>query len=275
VTRSEPAGRICRTFEKLSSQTWLDLRDAEQMGHELGEESITDFLILALKRLHRYEMWINKFNKAQEGRTTGADWEWWFGANSRWFGMRVQAKKIDTGTLKYTGLYHTVRKGRRKQINLLLRDARRRRLYPLYCFYSYWDTRKVDLPWSCCSFPPQEELCGCTIADAYAVRQKMRMRAITVKDLSSIWLPWVCLVCCNGYGLTEGASLPERARNLVQQISDSPYVVPEIGSAPHYVLRLQEQRPESYHSFRPEQLDFLGDVDGILVVKERGGDQKG
>lgn len=265
---------ICRTFAKLSSKTWLDLGDAQRMGHEIGEESITDFLILELKRHHRYELWINKFTKPQEGRTTGADWEWWFGASGSWFGMRVQAKKIDSGTLKYTGLYHTVRKGRRKQINLLLRDAKKRKLFPLYCFYSFWDKEIADLPWSCCSFPPLEELCGCTVADAYAVRAKMKSQTVSVKDLASIWFPWICLVCCRGYGVDTAASLPERAHNLVQQMSDYRRDISLVEEPPHYVRFLLDQQPETSHSIGMDRLDFQGDIDGILVVRERHKDQE-
>src|SRR5262249_16061767 len=108
---------LCRTFETLSVRTWIDLRDSGMLGHSLSEESLTDLLVLDIGRLHRADVIIKKFTKPEEGRTTGADWEWWFVRGQSGFGMRVQAKKIGDDN-DYPGLLKTLPKSRRLQVNL-------------------------------------------------------------------------------------------------------------------------------------------------------------
>jgi Holliday junction resolvase len=55
----------------------------------MGEETITELLLLELKRRHENEIKIVPFNRRQEARN-GADWAWSF-EGKQWLGMRVQA----------------------------------------------------------------------------------------------------------------------------------------------------------------------------------------
>ncbi len=84
------SNRICRAFAFAAAQTWSELRDFS----EIEEPSITDYRLLDLKRMCPDEVQVIKFGKSRESKN-GADWEWWFGSGDEWFGMRVQAKKLN------------------------------------------------------------------------------------------------------------------------------------------------------------------------------------
>lgn len=156
---------VCQTFDRLAKMVWSTLADASRFHMAYGEESLTDQVLLELARSHPCEIAIRKFTKHEEGTRTGADWEWWFGDRTSWFGMRVQAKVLDAQSLRYASLSHRVRKSKKLQADLLLQDARKHDLFPLYCLYNYWTPDSVVFPWSCGSRPQAPDLLGCALAE--------------------------------------------------------------------------------------------------------------
>jgi hypothetical protein len=271
---------LCEIFGLLAARTWTDLRDAHEAGLSLGEEGITDQLLLSLKRACPTMIAISAFNRRIEGQTTGADWEWWFCGSTRSFGMRVQAKKLNIRSLRYDCLDHVVKGTRRTQVNLLIKDAeaQRPRLYPLYCFYNYWPESSVSLRWNCRSFAPHWEWFGCSVCDARAVKDMIAKGEKHVSAIGQISYPWMCLVCCTGYS-SPRASLPERARGVAVALSRSrkePSIrpsrareVPELvanSRVPHYVQLLLGHDV----SERSVEESILAErkIDGLLVVKE-------
>src|SRR5689334_17033203 len=215
LTRKRRTTNLYRTAQRLARQTWKNLHDSEQLGISLSEESITDFLLLQFARAHPREVTINKFSKADEGHTTGADWEWWFGVPSAWFGMRVQAKKLDY--MKYAGLLHTVSRTKRKQVNLLIRSAKNSGLCPFYCFYNYWGDRTVTLgqptPHS-----GDSRLQGCAVADAFQVRRRINKGLIRLSDIAPIAMPLDCLFGSTTSSIT--STLPIRIRDSVSTLAE-------------------------------------------------------
>lgn len=100
----------------------------------LGEEPITDFFVLALKKAAKGNYYINSFTRPKE-KITGADWELWFtGASRKWTGLRVQAKVISLDGTRYSQLHYKQRDGI-YQIDRLIADAKKHRAVPLYCLY--------------------------------------------------------------------------------------------------------------------------------------------
>lgn len=99
----------------------------------VGEESLTDWLLFELaERIPRVRY--VKFNRVQEGRTTGADWEWWFVYSNLSLGMRVQAKRLHSREDNYPSLAYSTKHG--MQIEKLRKDATARNLLAFYAFYS-------------------------------------------------------------------------------------------------------------------------------------------
>lgn len=223
--------KLCETFQKLSSRTWRDLRDGQDI--KLSEETLTDINLLCIMRRHANEVRILKFSRADEGKRTGADWEWWFVKANDVFRLRVQAKRIEFRNNNYPGLHKNAPNGT-KQVDLLIGDAIRNNLYPMYCFYNYWKSGPNH--WQCSGRPPRRELLGCTIADATKVKRFIDNNTITAGSISNIWHPLHCIVCCDESSMS--LSLPHRARNFVRD-SLGGENVPEVSSLPSYATLLE------------------------------------
>ena len=133
---------VCDTFRMRAFATWDLLGRAFAVASPIGEETITDLNLLELRSRHPQEVITRSFSKRAEA-AEGADWEWWLtGTSRRWFGLRVQAKVIDVGTVTFPHLHY--RRGARAsyQCDQLIRRALTAtppRL-PIYCLYCHWPT---------------------------------------------------------------------------------------------------------------------------------------
>lgn len=184
--------RLCFTFQNLADRTWRAIADAHQAGLSYGEETITETNLLHLRRYHPHQVRIRAFSKQKEEPATGADWEWWIGGHGRWFGMRVQAKRIkypadNFGTLQ---TYRTATM-KRLQIEVLTEQARIEKLNPAYCLYVS-NPASASTHSRCCSRTTRRFLHGCLIGDAVAVRATA---SNLLNDLAKVCHPWHCLVC--------------------------------------------------------------------------------
>jgi len=135
---------MCKAARKNSRWIWRSLRQAQRLGTKIGEESVTDFFLLNLRKEATSKIKIKSFTKHDEAKN-GSDWEWesewWFtGLSNQWLGMRIQAKVISLKTDCYEHL-HSPKQGT-AQIETLLTAAMKDNKVPLYCLYSYWSTRK-------------------------------------------------------------------------------------------------------------------------------------
>ena len=128
-------GHVCRVFQKLARRTWRDLRDSHQHHLSLSEESITDYRLLEMKRELGKIIEIEKFTRTEEGQN-GADWEWWILGAVNAFGMRIQAKRLYLDSMRYMAMRPPHGP---TQASKLIQDALTHNLYPLYCFYNYYN----------------------------------------------------------------------------------------------------------------------------------------
>lgn len=274
TTSSGTHAQTCKLFKELARKTWSDLREAHNLHFALSEESITDFLLLELLKTIPASVSITKFSKSTEGKTTGADWEWWFLGAGRGFGLRIQAKKLSTKKLKYEELARNAGRSGKSQVNLLLRDARKANLYPIYCFYNYWKRGTRSSAWLGKSFSLDPRLLGCAVADALRVKSLITKGRNDIQSVGKYCLPWSHLVCCKGSAKNPRTSLPYRVRDLANQLrgATDPRVgsnqtsVPEVigtGLLPDYVKRILD-RPETETINCPEGRA----VDGVVVLRE-------
>lgn len=270
---SRQALALCQTFASLASRTWHDLRDALTLRCALGEESITDYLLLELKRSHPHEVVVTKFTRAREGRVTGADWEWWFRSSGHWFGMLVQAKKLDGVRLKYPEIGYKNTSGR-SQIDLLLEHASKQSVYPIYCFYNYWNITSCPATSLRC-IPPRVEYLGCTIADAYSVKHLIESSKTDLLSILRISLPWTCLVCFPRVAAARGR-LPYRVHRVVRILKrlgaerlNTVAGVPAVTEQPPpYVVRSFEMRNEFNGEVEAERVDAPAGIRGIVILSE-------
>jgi hypothetical protein len=204
---SHRGGPICQTFKDLAARTWNYLDEGVRIGMAPGEETLTDENLMAILALHSNQVAIWRFNKRRES-VVGADWEWWLGnpANG-WFGMRVQAKKLDLKQFStYSGVDHP--NNTCEQIENLINESKAAGIYPAYCLYN---TR----------LSPRLPEWGCSITSAQVMRtalqqpQARRSHTVAVKDIEKYLFPWHRLVCHPERGSSEGGGFPDLVRNSV------------------------------------------------------------
>jgi hypothetical protein len=166
---------------------------AWQIGLAWSEETNTESLLLALRRLHPTEVKIAAFSKRREAYI-GADWEFWIGSSGAWIGMRVQAKRITISDLTFKGLQtYRAKKAPQTQIDTLISRSRDDRLNPVYCLYTC--IPRIPSPISffshCVSGVFLSEY-GCTIGHAQTLR---RIGSEEFSVLLPALSPWHRLVC--------------------------------------------------------------------------------
>jgi hypothetical protein len=205
--QSAPAASLeCDLLRRLAARTWGEIRNGEEVGIRVGEESITDRLLLDLSLAFPLTKVI-KWNRLQEGRTTGADWDWWFfdPAAGAGVGLRIQAKRVDYFNEEFNGLAASNQWG--DQRTMLQSSAAAAGLHPLYCFYLA--SRVPRAGRTLCGshesgesppgWPgPPEEIYGCSLVGPATVETAISTRDSSLNFFWRFLLPWACLFCCEG-----------------------------------------------------------------------------
>lgn len=278
-TPQYPSAALCQTFLHLALRVWQDLADCKHHRLSRSEEAITSDILLELTRSHAHEVRIYQFDKPEEA-SSGADWDWWFTDGEEWYGIRVQAKKLDGRNCRYSSLGHRVGSNGRLQIEILLAEAHRLHLFPMYCFYNYWDTAQ-RITWNCRSYDESNVLFACAVADARAVKAVFDQGDIRLAKMSSISLPRNCLVCCP-FAAHNGPSLPRTVQGIARRLT----ALPDGGDveamdgrrrrlprmrrrAPEYIERLLDTSEDRVRSALDETKRIVGSINGIVVVKDR------
>jgi hypothetical protein len=191
---------ICAAFHAIETSVWDLLQVGRREQHQLGEETITDLISLALKTSQKQSVRMINYTKPQEGRN-GADWLWIFydPSTRQAIGIRIQAKIINFKSNRYPHLHYT--KNGIKQIDKLERLAIRDHVTPLYVFYSHWPrpTSPAKYPRNASHSGSIREF-GCAIATLPSIRSLNNLDAM--KDVGPLLHPWHVLVCPGATGRT-------------------------------------------------------------------------
>ena len=111
---STPGITLDVLLETLAEDTWENLREAKPLCIRFGEETITDTLMLELRRKG---FTVFKQTSLHDEAKYGTDFECWVGSDSTgWVGYAIQAKKLNFRTGTYQTLGHVV-KGPREEAN--------------------------------------------------------------------------------------------------------------------------------------------------------------
>lgn len=122
-------------FENLTKNVWKGLEDSFEHDISFGETSISDMILLYLKKLNNPQISIEQ-TKQNEESSFGTDWVWWIGSNDKgWIALAVQAKKYNTKDDRYNSLAHKV-KGI-YQSDILKQYADSIQAIPIYALYNY------------------------------------------------------------------------------------------------------------------------------------------
>lgn len=188
-----------RALQDLAQETWQRLREASEYSQAMGEESITEYNLLELKKKASSAIRLRSISKMEESRI-GFDWEMFVGTRYRgWIRYAVQAKKVDSADGIYHQLDHPRDETKPKQIDNLEKYARQHKAVPIYCFYNHSNIANLQDYWQCgLSFDARQM--GCTIApsrrvkDALASRPQDQSFKFIHADAGTI--PWRCLLRC-------------------------------------------------------------------------------
>ncbi|MBI4293555.1 MAG: hypothetical protein HY661_18935 [Betaproteobacteria bacterium] len=227
---------LCQVTQKQASWVWTALRTARLHESKIGEESITDFLVLQLKKAAKGAYYIESFTRPKE-KVTGADWELWFtGSSGKWLGLRVQAKVISIDGTRYAQL-HYKRKDGTFQVDQLVSDAKKHGAVPLYCLYSYWKAPEAGkLTWPCGTFKKSSRLFGASWMSVNDVQALKPTGLDSLKLVAKSLHPFHCLFCCQGYA---NGDLPTRASAFLNM---SGYSTEEssqlVDEPPYYVAQM-------------------------------------
>lgn len=159
----------------------------------VGEESMTDWLLWQLAtRLP----WVRyrKYNRIEEGRSTGADWDWYLVGPHVSLQLRVQAKKVIAGQDHYPDLARANRRG--LQIEMLRASADRDNMLPFYVLYGSSPTPTALL---CGGQHVTSTGDGAFLAAAdriYAEFFCLPRSPIQLDQLLALANPLHCILCC-------------------------------------------------------------------------------
>lgn len=257
--------KLCEITKKKSAWIWNVLRQARLHKSKIGEESITDFFVLELKKESMGAYYIESFTRPKE-KVTGADWELWFtGPSKKWIGLRVQAKVISLDAKRYAQL-HYKRKDGTFQIDQLIADAKKHKATPLYCLYSNWGGKDAGkVVWSRGTVKRNIRLFGASIISVSNVQDMKTKRDDSLKSVAGHLSPLHCIFCCNGYGIGD---LPTRVYAFLRSFryinQDSNLLLEE---PPYYVKQVL------HGSLEGDLVDFQDEnLSRITVIDENSED---
>jgi hypothetical protein len=169
------------------------------MNSPMGEETVTETLLLDLALELGPHLAVEPFTKYAESHETGADWEWWFcdGQGQPAFGMRVQAKKLKStkAGVPYYDLAYTPKNGKR-QVDRLCEAAKAKKLPAIYALYNGPELDLSLFPWQCCREPVSPSVFGVSMLSGDAARVLADNATTTLGDTGPLSLPWSCSALC-------------------------------------------------------------------------------
>lgn len=175
---------ICKTARDANDYVngWLTRQP------ELKEESITDWLLDYFDQ-HTNQVRYYQFNRQEEGKFSGADWDWWLLLRNGCFKLRIQAKKVKSRANHYSELTRSNKNG--FQIDLLLNSSSEQNFYPLYAFYG-----KSEGVERCQNKPTKVYLHISSAQEVYDFVFGRPRQNINSTDLLKLTIPLECLFCC-------------------------------------------------------------------------------
>ena len=228
--------------EGTAETTWNLLRESRIHQVRLGEETLTDLLVLDVAA-HAPSRCVRLFHstKRQEA-DRGTDLELRVrsgGTDAYVFAM--QAKKLSR-TARYDSLNSRVGTTSDYQIDRLEEYARKVSALPLYLLYNCADDKKVVSLGNCCQSVSREQL-GCTLVHSCKIREAIGIRGRRTFDAihsqggilahsSCEPLPWRCIFDCP-HGLSY--VMTKAAKPLQQQPTSSPEFQATPGAWPHWL----------------------------------------
>ena len=186
--------------ERIAANTWERLGTSRRLHTRLGEETLTDLLVLDfLSSVSPSEVRVVQTTKLQEA-SQGTDLVVYVRQDTQTADIyAVQAKKLsDEG--RYAHLNPWAGQTQRLQIDVLEQYAQQLRAIPLYLLFNHVVGQNVAAPsWHCCQQPPDTRQFGCTLVPSWCIRNAISMRGgrtFEYVHTDPAALPWRCAFDC-------------------------------------------------------------------------------
>lgn len=189
--------------ERIAESTWNRLREAQRL-HEaqrlyvrLGEETLTDLLVLDFLGSSPSHIKFVQTTKLQEAEQ-GTDLVVYVRRDANKADIyAVQAKRLSI-TGRYDSLNHRSGKTQQWQIDVLERYAEEQKAIPLYLLFNYVDDQSA-MRWHCCRQTIDKRQFGCTLVPSWQIRKAILKRGDRTFDYihsDRAALPWRCAFAC-------------------------------------------------------------------------------
>ncbi len=249
---------LCQVLNQATSYVYKWLLNQPSVK----EESLTDWMLFEISEkspIVHYKL----YSRHDEGKITGADWEWWFISNTANLRLRVQAKKAQGFKDLYPSLAHTNING--LQIDKLIEDAKKQNAIPLYAFFS-----SKKLPTLCQKNKLMQGVYLASAAKVYSEFIAGGKSKVFAKDVLAISTPLPCIACCP---LNDGNKLPLNylTRYFAEEFQQDEYLNNDVGihkELPGYVSRLLTNNRTDTEE-KMESFDIPTEFQALLVVDLR------
>ena len=182
--------------ERVARRTWNWLAQGYALGARLGEETLTDLLMLDMLPYQRSQAFkLSASTKAEEAQC-GADLLLAIRyPTGRWARFAIQAKKLYPNDV-----YRTLNAGARclAQLTRLERFARLFHALPLYILYNHASPAHSAAAFWHCPLPFQPDQLGCTLLPSWRIRRAAHRPQRTFGRLNAVpeATPWRCIFHC-------------------------------------------------------------------------------
>lgn len=271
--------RVAKVLLDRSAWVYGRLVAGQRHGVHLQEETITEDLLLDIA-MELPEITLKQFTRKEESRN-GADWQWeWWFRGERWFGVRLQAKRlrVERNGRQTYGLTYRIGGDGELQARVLREQAREDQIAAAYVFYNGPELDLNSFPWGCGQLEPRGEHFGVSVLPAVVAVQLVQENAFDVRSVARASRPWPCLIRCDPgffchhrypfYPASPSTPFDEAvARNFFGTVIDSPnpnqyqrdpagYIRTSINTycreqPPEYMTRLAEGDFEISNLLRP------------------------
>ena len=250
---------FCRQMLELSHK----ICDFIENGENVGEESLTDYLIWKLKKVNLQYNFFRciKFTRSKENKI-GADFELIFHFidrnNNQDISFVIQAKKLFRNSGKKTVFENDGYCGKLKypentcnQLNTLLCHCEKNRKFPFYLFYTQLDKRTQVK----CEYIPWNIIKSCIVlVDAYSIKNIVETLCngcgrnsnrynLKKEEIIKEGNPFCCLFCCP---LARGTN-PGPIEHLLNYLES------------YYPNLFKERKAEEYINAIPEYVEKILD----------------
>ncbi len=183
--------------ERIAESTWNRLRGARNLGVRLGEETLTDLLVLDFLVSKPSNIKFFQTTKPQEA-VQGTDLVVCVRRDANKADIyAVQAKRLSV-TRRYDSLNHWSGQTQQRQIDVLERYAEEQKAIPLYLLFNYVDDQSATR-WHCCRQTIDKRQFGCTLVPSWQIRKAVSKRGYRTFDYihsDRAALPWRCAFAC-------------------------------------------------------------------------------